>query len=176
MQGMNPKCIPGNPRIPSRPHCRGCGAAPPPSPYVPEPPCPNVLLLAFDDTDSRDGGCTTHLAFHVLLAMPELALSGLPRLVRLNPNVPWKTRGNGAVVLPLGIPQGPQVRVGELRGREVLAFPEAARAEPTKELLQRVWKVLQANAQAGAQPAVALCADDVPAAAYWQAVRSRVLP
>ncbi len=84
------------------------------------------MLLAFDNTDGPGGGCTTHLAFHVLLALPELALTGMPRLVRLNPNVPWKTRGNGAVVLPLGVPRGPQTRVGELQGHEVLAFPEAA--------------------------------------------------
>jgi len=133
-----------------------------------------ALLLAFDDTDSRAGGCTTYLAFHVLLALPELALGGLPRLVRLNPNVPWKTRGNGAVCLPLVHPTGPSVRVGELRGHEVLAFPDGAAAEPTPELLQRVWDVVRAQAQADAQPAVALASDPLPAAAYLQAVQTRV--
>ncbi|MFO1535851.1 MAG: hypothetical protein ABR586_09320, partial [Thermoplasmatota archaeon] len=105
------------------------------------------MLLAFDDTDGPEGGCTTHLAFRVLLELPRLALAGLPRLVRLNPNVPWKTRGNGAVVLPLGLPEGPSVRVGELRGREILAFPEGRRAEPSQEALGRVWSVLHEEAQ-----------------------------
>jgi tRNA(Ile2)-agmatinylcytidine synthase len=132
------------------------------------------VLLAFDDTDGPDGGCTTHLAFRVLLALPELALAGLPRLVRLNPNVPWKTRGNGAVVLPLGLPQGPSVRVGELRGREVLAFPEGPRAEPSQDVLERVWSVLQEEAQEEAEPGVALLREAPPQAAYWQAVRTRV--
>ncbi|HEX2066605.1 MAG TPA: hypothetical protein VHI93_07315, partial [Candidatus Thermoplasmatota archaeon] len=132
------------------------------------------MLLAFDDTDGPEGGCTTHLAFRVLLALPELALAGLPRLVRLNPNVPWKTRGNGAVVLPLGLPEGPSVRVGELRGREVLAFPEGRRPVPQASVLERVWAVLREAAQKEAEPGVALLREPPPAAAYWQAVRTRV--
>lgn len=135
-----------------------------------------TALLAFDDTDSRTGGCTTHLAFHVLLALPELALRGPPRLVRLNPNVPHKTRGNGAVVLPLGRPRGPQARVGELRGLEVLAFPEAAPVPASEELLERAWEVVRRQAQPDAQPSVVLVDDPPPAAAYWQAVRTRVEP
>ncbi|MCA1819101.1 MAG: tRNA(Ile)(2)-agmatinylcytidine synthase, partial [Halobacteriales archaeon] len=133
-------------------------------------------LLALDDTDGRDGGCTTHLAFQVLLALPELALTGMPRLVRLNPNVPWKTRGNGAVLLPLGVPRGPSVRVGELRGLEILAFPDAAPAAATTDVLERVWQVVRQAAQPGAQPAVALANEPAPAAAYWQAVRTLVPP
>ena len=134
------------------------------------------MLLAFDNTDGPDGGCTTHVAFHVLLALPGLALTGMPRLVRLNPNVPWKTRGNAAVVLPLGRPAGPQVRVGELRGHEVLAFPEAAPAPATQDVLERAWAAIQGQAQPGAQPGLALFDDAPPAAAYWQAVRTFVPP
>lgn len=52
-----------------------------------------------DDTDSRQGGCTTSLADPLLALFPELRPAGAPRLVRLNPNVPWKTRGNGAIAL-----------------------------------------------------------------------------
>lgn len=134
------------------------------------------MLLAFDNTDGPGGGCTTHLAFHVLLALPELALRGLPRLVRLNPNVPWKTRGNAAVVLPLGLPEGPQARVGELRGRDVLSFPESRPATATAEVLERAWKALADAAQREALPGLALCDEAPPAALYWQAVRTFVPP
>ncbi|MFA5943350.1 MAG: tRNA(Ile)(2)-agmatinylcytidine synthase [Candidatus Thermoplasmatota archaeon] len=134
------------------------------------------MLLAFDNTDGPDGGCTTHAAFHVLLALPDLALRGLPRLVRLNPNVPWKTRGNGAVVLPLGKPEGPQVRVGELCGREVLAFPEGRPAQPTQEVLERAWSALTKLAQPQAMPGLVLCAEPPPSTLYWQAVRTFVPP
>ena len=136
------------------------------------------MLLAFDNTDGPDGGCTTHAAFRVLLALPELALRGLPRLVRLNPNVPWKTRGNAAVVLPLGRPEGPQVRAGELRGREVLAFPDGRPPSPgqAEDIVERVWAVLRDLAQPGALPGVAAFAEPPPEPAYWQAVRTFVPP
>src|SRR5467141_1990265 len=54
-----------------------------------------------DDTDSRLGGCTTYTA---ALLFQELVSKGskpvdFPWLVRLNPNIPWKTRGNGALSL-----------------------------------------------------------------------------
>ncbi|RLE48719.1 MAG: DNA-binding protein, partial [Candidatus Methanomethylicota archaeon] len=47
------------------------------------------------------GGCTTYVA---ALAVEKLVKSGFefadyPNLVRLNPNIPWKSRGNGAVAL-----------------------------------------------------------------------------
>lgn len=60
-----------------------------------------LLHIAFDDTDSRAGRCTTHLAFRVARHLKEMGaqLVDYPLLIRLNPNIPWKTRGNGAVCL-----------------------------------------------------------------------------
>ena len=57
--------------------------------------------IGIDDTDSRLGGCTTYTA---ALLFQELLSNGFkpsdfPWLVRLNPNIPWKTRGNGALSL-----------------------------------------------------------------------------
>jgi tRNA(Ile2)-agmatinylcytidine synthase len=57
--------------------------------------------IGIDDTDSRLGGCTTYTA---ALLFQELESKGFkpldfPWLVRLNPNIPWKTRGNGALSL-----------------------------------------------------------------------------
>lgn len=59
------------------------------------------LHIAFDDTDSRAGRCTTHLAFRVATGLKDMGskLVDYPLLIRLNPNIPWKTRGNGAVCL-----------------------------------------------------------------------------
>ncbi len=59
-----------------------------------------------DDIDSWNGGCTTHFAFEVLkgaLKRFNIRLLDYPVLARLNPNVPWKTRGNGAVCLRIEI-------------------------------------------------------------------------
>jgi tRNA(Ile2)-agmatinylcytidine synthase len=60
-----------------------------------------MLHIAFDDTDSRVGRCTTHLAFRVVEHLKKMGaeLVDNPLLIRLNPNIPWKTRGNGAVCL-----------------------------------------------------------------------------
>jgi tRNA(Ile2)-agmatinylcytidine synthase len=52
------------------------------------------MFVGIDDTDSVNGMCTTYLAAKIFRA---LAIAGLPKLVRLNPNIPYKTRGNGAV-------------------------------------------------------------------------------
>jgi tRNA(Ile2)-agmatinylcytidine synthase len=58
-------------------------------------------LVGLDDTDSRSGHCTTHLGFRIVgdLRASGCAFSTYPRLVRLNPNIPFKTRGNAAVCL-----------------------------------------------------------------------------
>jgi tRNA(Ile2)-agmatinylcytidine synthase len=65
-----------------------------------------TLQVAFDDTDSRTGRCTTHLAFKVAEQLKKAGakLVDYPLLIRLNPNIPWKTRGNGAVCLRLQVP------------------------------------------------------------------------
>src|SRR5919199_379228 len=66
----------------------------------------DTLHVAFDDTDSRNGLCTTHLAFKVIEHLKKketIRLIDYPLLIRLNPNIPWKTRGNGAVCLRLKV-------------------------------------------------------------------------
>ncbi len=54
------------------------------------------MLIGIDDTDSLKGGCTTYLA---ALLYEKLGTTKYPKLIRLNPNIPYKTRGNGAVTL-----------------------------------------------------------------------------
>ena len=59
------------------------------------------LHIGIDDTDSLQEGCTTYVA---ALLVEELKQRGArfkdyPQLIRLNPNIPWKSRGNGAVCL-----------------------------------------------------------------------------
>ncbi len=54
------------------------------------------MLIGIDDTDSVNGMCTTYLASLICRKLP---IKSLPKLVRLNPNIPYKTRGNGAVAI-----------------------------------------------------------------------------
>ena len=58
-----------------------------------------VLNVGFDDTDSPKGMCTTFLAYKIVdsLQKQNIEFLDFPRLIRFNPNIPWKTRGNGAV-------------------------------------------------------------------------------
>jgi len=58
-------------------------------------------LLGIDDTDSRFGHCTTHLGYLIVCELVRIGCTfpAYPRLVRLNPNIPFKTRGNAAVCI-----------------------------------------------------------------------------
>ena len=59
-----------------------------------------VLHIGIDDIDSPLGGCTTHLASILVESLDgRFSFKDYPNLIRLNPNIPWKTRGNGAVAL-----------------------------------------------------------------------------
>ncbi len=56
------------------------------------------MLIGIDDTDSPQGMCTTYLgAVLVRRLIHEHMQIKEARLVRLNPNVTWKTRGNAAI-------------------------------------------------------------------------------
>ncbi len=63
-----------------------------------------VVHIGLDDIDSHFGGCTTHLSYLIvkeLLKTLNVEFIDYPNLIRLNPSIPFKTRGNGAVVLRL---------------------------------------------------------------------------
>ena len=58
-----------------------------------------------DDIDSPNGGCTTHFASYLVEQLESSGVYWLdyPNLIRLNPNIPYRTRGNGAVSLKFEI-------------------------------------------------------------------------
>ncbi|MCK4902367.1 MAG: DUF1743 domain-containing protein, partial [Thermoplasmatales archaeon] len=72
-----------------------------------------MIWIGIDDTDSITGGCTTYLANALVkkLADEKYQIIGHPRLVRLNPNIPWKTRGNGAVSIKIENGDPKKIRV-----------------------------------------------------------------
>ena len=73
-----------------------------------------VLHFGIDDTDNRLGGCTTHLAFKItqrIIRDTSARFVDYPLLIRLNPNVPWKTRGNAAVCIRLTSDKKDQQRI-----------------------------------------------------------------
>lgn len=69
------------------------------------------LIIGIDDHDSPIGGCTTHFSvilMKFLKKIPKLHITDLPYLIRLNPNIPWKTRGNGAVAVKIETERDPK--------------------------------------------------------------------
>jgi tRNA(Ile2)-agmatinylcytidine synthase len=77
---------------------------------------PTEFHIGIDDTDSESGGCTTYTA---AVLFQELCNRGVeptdfPWLVRLNPNIPWKTRGNGALSIHLNVDEGQIETIREL--------------------------------------------------------------
>ena len=74
-----------------------------------------TLHVGFDDTDSPRTGCTTYVASLLVQKLHSLGASFIdyPNLIRLNPNVPWKTRGNGALCLRFKCDKGEVEKVKE---------------------------------------------------------------
>ena len=66
------------------------------------------IHLGIDDTDSPWGGCTTYVASKIIQFITTDQKIGsasffldYPNLIRLNPNIPFRTRGNGAIAIRL---------------------------------------------------------------------------
>ncbi len=135
------------------------------------------VYLGVDDTDSLRGMCTTFLATELVRALGDRDLIGFPRLVRLNPNIPWKTRGNGAVCLRLGRGRGRRFAVGRIEGRRVWAFERGDRVPISPELVDSVAGVVAAWSELDdptTNPAFVLLRRPPSPGLYWRAVRGIV--
>ncbi len=66
-----------------------------------------IYHIGLDDFDSLGHGCTTHVATYLLHSLAKrfssIVFIDYPNLVRLNPSIPWKTRGNGAIAIRIAI-------------------------------------------------------------------------
>lgn len=70
------------------------------------------MIIGLDDTDSVDGMCTTYIGTLIVEAIRDLDRNIIrepPKLLRLNPNNPYKTRGNGAVSIRITNTPGPKI-------------------------------------------------------------------
>ena len=133
-----------------------------------------MVHLGFDDTDSREGLCTTWLATEFVREFGDWDLIGYPRLVRLNPSVPWKTRGNGALCLRFGRGLGTPFTVGEIAGRSIRAFNRGRPAAVDDAFEARVRSVLErgcAFEDPMTHPGYAVLHRRPKASLYWAAVR-----
>jgi len=102
-----------------------------------------LIWVGVDDTDSTSGGCTTYVACMLIkeLTKEKYDIIGYPRLVRLNPNIPWKTRGNGAVSFLVGKGEGKKTKIGEIREKEVFSYETSSddsNYDRLKEIVEQV--------------------------------------
>jgi tRNA(Ile2)-agmatinylcytidine synthase len=106
---------------------------------------------------------------------------GYPRLVRLNPNVPWKTRGNGALCLQIGKTQGTdKEKIGVINGLEVFrcptSFTELSQTEQD-HLARIVRETIESQARVDDQntnPGFVLLSERPSSDFYWKAVTTVV--
>ena len=117
------------------------------------------IHIGLDDLDSPLGQCTTYVTFLLAKRIIEKKLAvflDYPYLVRLNPNVPFKTRGNGATSLHL-----------------------EARENSYAEVEEEVIKVVEENAErhGKTQPTAVIVRGEIPGTArkvYMRALRELV--
>ena len=108
------------------------------------------IWIGIDDTDSRNGGCTTYLACAIISKITDerYDIIGYPRLVRLNPNIPWKTRGNGAVSIKIGKGAGKKSKIGEVNGAEIFSFSkEESKEFDTRSIKKMIEQIIAKHAK-----------------------------
>jgi tRNA(Ile2)-agmatinylcytidine synthase len=80
-----------------------------------------LLHIGIDDTDSTRGGCTTYIAARLVETFTQMGIrfTDYPNIIRLNPNVPYKTRGNAAVALRVNLHDEAFAKLQEAVLREI---------------------------------------------------------
>jgi tRNA(Ile2)-agmatinylcytidine synthase len=139
------------------------------------------MYIGIDDTDSVKGMCTTYLSSELIKELEEFDIIKYPRLVRLNPNVPWKTRGNGAICIRIGKGAGKRHQIAEIGSkcfygyeREKCVDNDLGRAEK-EDVFERVLKIVEKNSKFdddNTNPGAVLMDERPSSKLYWQGVRS----
>ena len=115
------------------------------------------IYVGMDDTDSVSGMCTTYICCVIMdrLKACGFRVDGPPRLIRLNPFAPHKTRGNGAVSFKLVLKSKKEVKTAKnliLKMVEELAVMEDPKTNPglvfyegeiTPELQDYAWRTIR---------------------------------
>ncbi|HHH77922.1 MAG TPA: DUF1743 domain-containing protein, partial [Thermoplasmatales archaeon] len=138
------------------------------------------MWLGIDDTDSRKGMCTTHLAGDIVEELNNHGLDviGMPRLVRLNPNIPWKTRGNGAIAIQFGKGGGRRKEIGYVNGKRYCYSRKVSDGRmDVEELAGALDKLIRKRAMLDGEqtnPGLVISERKTPYNLYRKAVRSIV--
>ena len=131
------------------------------------------MFIAVDDTDSRDGLCTTFVLTEIVRSLNDngIDIIGDPRLIRLNPAVPWKTRGNASLVLQAGIGSGERRKIGEINGKDVLCFSEMKADVNEDELMEKLIPTVVGNRASDSDTGLIVSKKRPSPELYWKGVR-----
>lgn len=137
------------------------------------------MYIGVDDTDSVKGGCTTYLATEIIREFQKYDVIGYPRLVRLNPNIPWKTRGNGAVSVRLGEGVGKRFLIGEIGNKKYYGYSRGNEntIHDTTKIMNKMNKIFEKYAffdDRNTNPAFVIMEKKPKPGLYWDAVRKIV--
>lgn len=86
------------------------------------------LHIGIDSTDSPQTGCTTYVCANIVEILLERKTEFIdyPNLIRLNPNIPWKTRGNAATCIRVKIKREELEEVKEETIKTVMKLSDLA--------------------------------------------------
>jgi len=132
------------------------------------------MYVAVDDTDSINGNCTTFLATEIILELcRDMDMIGHPRLVRLNPATPWKTRGNASLVMRFGRGRGKKVLTGNIAGKDIFCYEDAARYEHNEsEIISRIIPLIERYNEPYSDPGLIVSRKKPSQSMYWKGVRT----
>lgn len=134
------------------------------------------MYIAVDDTDSREGMCTTYLLSEIIIRSG-MDLIGYPHLVRLNPAIKHKTRGNGALCANLGEGKGLPLKIGSFNGKDIMSYPDEERGTKSTDLVQLASEIVGEMAvldEPDTNPGIVASCNEFDPSFYWKAVREEV--
>ncbi|MHC1636064.1 MAG: TiaS agmantine-binding domain-containing protein [Candidatus Methanospirareceae archaeon] len=88
------------------------------------------MIIGIDDTDSKRRMCTTYICATLVEELKKYGEVSIPRLVRLNPCIPFKTRGNGATSFAIDTDEEESVKEEVMRVVRELADLEEEGTNP----------------------------------------------
>ncbi len=99
------------------------------------------MHVAVDDTDSIDEMCTTYIISEIM-SRKKYDIIGNPELVRLNPNISYKTRGNGALNINLGRGSGKKKITGRINNEYIYSCERLDEEPDEDDLMDFVYNIV----------------------------------
>lgn len=133
------------------------------------------MFIGIDDTDSPEGMCTTYIASKLIEYFSD-RLIGYPRLVRLNPNIRYKTRGNGALAIQVGAGTGEKIHIGQVGGNPIFSFVSLKAEKWDDDDRETVISLVQEYAEKGdnTNPGIVFSKLPVHPSLYRQALQKEI--